>query len=412
MKKQLFFIAIAGLFSTMASAADLYVRDLGAGGAYSTISAAITAAADGDRIIIKPKIGNAPYLENLNISKSLTFLSETNFAKYYVQGTISITPAVNMVVTINNMYAYQSSISTFATTLTGGRATINLINCTATGNFDLDNTQRVTANVFQSTCAGMYFVHGKVTGCTIDFLQLTDDAAPAATTDVSIIGNDLSSGASLTAYDYAFNVSNNNIAYQASIAASTSTAIQLTGLSIDHMKVGSTNFVLNNRIYNETSGVGQTNKYAALYCSAIESSVLNVYNNIITNLSSNTGQNYAISNYNGVPTVIAVNNLCAATYVSWAVDSEVGTISNGVYSLDLGSFSSTGQIINAGIDEAEYQDIDLTTNDIGPFGGSNSWNNFWNPNAVNRPRVTYLNTPRRIYNGTTTMPVEATGISK
>ena len=102
MKKELFFIAIASLFTSMVSAADLYVRDLGAGGSYSTISAAITAANDGDRIIIRPKAGSLPFIENLTIDKSLSFVSEINFSKYILQGTITITPAAGRVVTINN----------------------------------------------------------------------------------------------------------------------------------------------------------------------------------------------------------------------------------------------------------------------------------------------------------------------
>ena len=81
MKKQLFFIAIASLFTTLASATDLYVRNLGAGGAFSTVSAAIAQASDGDRIIIQPKTNGSAYVENLTINKSLTFVSETNYNK-------------------------------------------------------------------------------------------------------------------------------------------------------------------------------------------------------------------------------------------------------------------------------------------------------------------------------------------
>ena len=413
MKKQLLFIVIAGLFTSMASAADLYVRDLGAGGAYPTISAAITAAVDGDRIIIKPKIGNAPYLEAVTINKSLTLLSETNFAKYYVQGVISIVPAVGRVVTINNMYAYQSDIITSTTTISGGRATVNIINCTADGGFTLDNTQKVTANIFQSRCSGIArIVHGKVTGSTINHLRVYEDATPLATTDISIIGNDLPNGCIINTTDYVFNFSNNDVAYLSSVAAAGSSDIVLYGLSIEHMKVGSTNNVLNNRIYNETSGVSQTNKYAALYCTAIEVCVLNIYNNILVNLSVNTGQDYAISNYNGTPTVVAVNNFSTKNFVSWAVDTQADNISNGTYTFDFNNNISTGGIVNTGIADDEYADIDLTRNDIGIFGGSNSWVNFWPPNAGNRPRVTFLNTPRRVYNGTTAMPVEAIGISK
>jgi hypothetical protein len=413
MKKQLLFIAIAGLFTAMASAADLYVRDLGAGGAYPTISAAITAAVDGDRIIIKPKIGNAPYLETLNINKSLTFLSETNFSKYYVQGTILIVPAVNRVVTINDMYAFQSSIATSTDVVSGGRATINLINCKADTNFDLDNATRVTANVFQSECAALYFVHGRVTGNKLSNLFLSLDASPFATTDVAVIANNVYYGTSLNTTSYALNVSNNDLCYQGSVDASTTSATRLYGLEIQAMKVGSTNNVLNNRIYNETSGIGNTTpKYAALYCTATQSAILYVANNIIVNLSVNAGLDYAITDYNATSTLVAVNNFSTKTMLTSAVDTQADNIINGTYTFDFNNYISTGGIVNTGVADDEYADIDLTRNDIGIFGGSNSWVNFWPPNGGNSPRVTFLNTPRRIYNGTTTMPVEATGISK
>ena len=86
MKKIVLFSAIASLFTTITSAADLYVRENGANGAYATVSAAITAATNGDRIIIKPKTANAAYVENITINKSLTFVSETNYQKYKLQG--------------------------------------------------------------------------------------------------------------------------------------------------------------------------------------------------------------------------------------------------------------------------------------------------------------------------------------
>ena len=405
-------LAAVGLFTSVASAADLYVRDGGAGGAYATINAAITAANDGDRIIIRPKIGNAPYLETVTINKSLTLLSETNFAKYYVQGAISIVPAVGRVVTINNMYAYQSDIITSTTTLSGGRATINLINCTADGQFDLDNTARVTANVFQSKCSIMNFVHGKVTGCTMGNLRLYDDGIPFATTDVSIIGNSLTSGCILESDDYAVTLLNNDMAYQSALATNGNSDVTLYGLNIVKLKEGSTNNIMNNRIYNETSGVSSSTRWGAVNCTATQTAVVYIANNIIVNLSVNTGQNWAINVANGAPTVIAVNNLSTNSFVFVGVDTITDNISNAVYTLDLVNGTSSGGIINTGIDDAEYQDLDLTRNDIGPFGGSNSWTNYWPANAGNKPRVTHLNTPRRVYTGTTTLPVEAIGISK
>lgn len=388
-------------------ATDLYVRDLGAGGAYSTISEAITAANDGDRIIIRPKTGNVPYLENLTINKSLTLASEINFSKYYVQGTISIVPAVNRVVTINNMYAFQSSIATSIVTLSGGRATVNIINCTVDQNIDLDNSKNVTANVSQSSCSNLYFVHGKITANTIETIKLTDDAAPLATTDVQIIANALYyNGPSLNSIaiattSYPLKIYNNDctIFYQ-------NYTIILPVLEISSIKTGSTNLIHNNRFvsnHNDPSYVRNTINISA------STGIINISNNIIRNPTVN----YYEINASSAPTVIANNNLCSAgPFNSNGVDIANNNFYDNVYSINLSTGTATGAVVNAGLSDEEYQDLDLTINDIGPLGGSNSWMNYWPSNAGNKPRVVFLNTPRRVYQGTTTIQAEATGISK
>ena len=50
---------------------------------------------------------------------------------------------------------------------------------------------------------------------------------------------------------------------------------------------------------------------------------------------------------------------------------------------------------------AIYTDTDLTQNDIGPKGGSYNWDNYWTGDDT-KPHVFFLQTPRRIYNGTAT----------
>ena len=129
MKKQLLFI-IVGLISSIATAADLYVRNAGAGGAYSSVSAAVTASSNGDRIIIQPKSNGSAYVENVTINKSLTFVSETIYNKYFIQGTITINPAAGRVVTISNLSSGNFTIYNVVARAptTGGRATINLFN--------------------------------------------------------------------------------------------------------------------------------------------------------------------------------------------------------------------------------------------------------------------------------------------
>lgn len=193
MKKQLLFIAIAGLFANLSSAADLYVRENGANGAYSTVTAAITASANGDRIIIKPKAAGAAYIENLTINKSLTFVSETTYQKYKLQGTIVVTPLAGRVVTIHNADAGSLSISG---TTTGGRTTLNVFNSMLVF-FD---AAQINATANLSGCSVQneaIFSHGKFTGNILGsvFVGHTADTN-LAPDDVEIIANIVNYGIS------------------------------------------------------------------------------------------------------------------------------------------------------------------------------------------------------------------------
>lgn len=375
-------------------AADLYVRDSGAGGAYPTISAAITAANNGDRIIIKPKIGNVPYLEDVTINKSLTLVSETNFSKYYVQGTITIVPAAGRVVNIHNMYAFQSGITTNSAAFTGGRCTVNIVNCIADSSFDFGNTKNVTTNVYGSTASFLFFLHGKVTGNSIEVIHLNNDSAPLATSDVYINANKTSWISSSTK-GYPVNILNNDV---------NTTGSSYSALELNDIKPGSTNVIQNNRILT----ISATTTYSTLRISTSNAGIINISNNII-NSASVTAPEISASNY---PTVIASYNLATSTFNTTGVDIQNNNISNATYDLDLNLLTSSGAIINAGVPDEEYQDLDLTRSDIGPLGGSNSWANYWPSNAGNKPRVMFLNTPRRVYLGTTSIQAEATGISK
>lgn len=389
--KYLFYVLICIMSIGKIKSADLYVRDLGAGGAYATISAAISAANDGDRIIIKPKTGNVPYLENVTINKSLTFVSETNFSKYYVQGTIYIIPATGRVVNIHNMYAFQSSIATTLTTITGGRCTINIINCTVDTVIDMDNTKNVTANVYGSTFTGLYFLHGKIIGNDGGSILLYNDASPYANSDVYISGNKVFQITSDTA-SYPINIMNNDISTTSS-----------NPLIISNLKTGSTNTIQNNRI-----SAGSYHTLSVIVSSTSTGNII-ITNNI---LNSTSGSANKINVNTAAPTVIANYNLSSTTFSTTGVDIQSNNISNASYNLDLTNLTSSGAIVNAGVPDEEYQDLDLTRNDIGPLGGSNSWANYWPSNAGNKPRVMFLNTPRRVYLGTTSIQAEATGISK
>ncbi|MGH1519716.1 hypothetical protein [Chryseobacterium sp. JK1] len=376
-------------------AADLYVRDLGAGGAYATISAAITAANNGDRIIIKPKIGNVPYLENISINKSLTFVSETNFSKYYIQGTIVIVPAADRVVNIHNMYAFQSNVGITPTPFTGGRCTVNIANCTVDMNLNFADTKNVTTNVYGSSFNSLYFVHGKIIGNITNDIHLRSDAAPLALSDIYINANK-SNWIDLITTNYPLNVLNNDVS---------NTGTSFGSLEIKDIKSGSTNTIQNNRFLTTALNAS----FAPIYINTGNTTgIVNISNNILNSGTANVSEIVA----SAAITVIANYNLSTSPFNTTGVDIQNNNIGSANYSLDLNNLTFSGAIINAGTPDEEYQDLDLTRNDIGPLGGSNSWINYWPSTAGNKPRVMFLNTPRRVYQGTTSIQAEATGISK
>ena len=394
MKKQLLFIAIAGLFTSMANAADLYVRATGAGGAYTNVSAAITAATNGDRIIIQPKTNGSAYVENLTINKSLTFVSETNYNRYFIQGTININPAAGRVVTISNLssgsFTIYNVIATAATT--GGRTTINLMNCYLN---NVDTTPaNTTTNMSGCTVIGyVFFSHGRMTGNNVQSMTAynTSTDTSFAADDVEIIGNAASSNIANQQNSYNFKFYNNFT----------------PGFGVYATKTGSSNEIVNNTVYQPNGG-----DVAPIY--------------ITGNGNQGSGGNIAIMN-NAISFVVAQTNACiqtdgiavvTATYnvaTNAFVTQGTMTQSNNTGSVNM-SFSNTaytvtGGNVNAGNPAIPYTDLDLTRNDAGHYGGSNSWANYFPADNGGKPQVNYLITPRAILS-TATLNVTGSSYSK
>ena len=394
MKKQLLFMAIAGLFTSIASAADLYVRDLGAGGSYATISAAITAASDGDRIIIRPKASSLPYVENLIIDKSLTLVSEINFSRYVLQGTITISPLAGRVVTLHNVSS-NFALSVSAAT-TGGRTTLNVYNSLFSSiTADKANTSLNMSGCTTSTAA---LSHGRCTANTCQQFAVNGSTLESnpATEDIEIIANNITSGGGgiiVNQKNYSFRLLNN--------------FLPSGNISVNLAKNGSSNEIRNNVINYGT--------YSALYIDVAigTAATFMVLNNELATSSTTSSYAEIHNNNTGTATVYAFNNISASTFTTIGTIAASGNIGNVTLSINSSTYTVTGTgIVNGGAIDDEYADIDLTRNDIGNFGGSDSWANYW-PTAVgNKPQVNYLNTPRRIYTGTTEMNATGSGYSK
>jgi hypothetical protein len=394
MKKQLLFIAIAGLFTSMANAADLNVRATGAGGAYTTVSAAITAAANGDRIIIQPKTDGSAYIENLTINKSLTFVSETNYNKYFIRGTVNITPAAGRVVTISNLSSGNFTIYnvSVATATTGGRTTLNLYNCYLN---NVDATQaNTTTNISGCTVSGyVFFSHGRATGNNVQSINAynTSSDSSLASTDVEIIGNAVSFGITNQQSSYAFKMYNN-------FASS---------MNVYNSKPGTSNEIVNNTIYQPNGG-----DVAPIYITGNgnpgSGGNVAIMNNAI---SFTVAQTNACIQNDGIATVTASYNVSTNAYLTEGSITQSNNTGGVNMNFNNTAYTITGGNVNAGNPAVQYTDLDLTRNDAGHYGGSNSWANYFPADNGGKPQVNYFTAPRTILS-TSTLNVSGSAYSK
>ncbi len=387
-------MALVGLITSMVSAADLHVRNLGAGGAYATVGAAITAAANGDRIIIQPKTNGTAYVENLTINKSLTFVSETIYNKYFIQGSINITPSAGRVVTFNNLSSGNFTIYNVTVTgaTTGGRTTVNLYNCYL-NNVD-GSFPNTTTNISGCNVIGYIAIsHGRVTGNTSGSLsaysQGTDTSL--ATSDVEFIGNATTSGITNQQDSYNFKFWNNFT----------------SGIYAYKIKAGGSDEIINNTIYQPNGG-----DVAPIYIDIANANTagnITIMNNAVSFV---VGQTTACIEYYGIATVTATYNVFTNAFVT---SGSPITQSNNTGAVNMSfnntTYTVTGGNVNAGNPSVLYTDLDLTRNDAGHYGGSNSWANYWGPDSGAMPQINYLVTPRQILN-TSTLNVTGSGFSK
>lgn len=394
-------MAVAGLLTSMASAADLIVRDGGAGGAFSTISAAVSQASNGDRIIIRPKTGNLPYQENIAIDKSLTFVSEIQGDKYEINGNITITTATDRVVTIQDASLVNTTDIGTITNLTNGRMTVNVINCIVSDDL-LFNTAGVTANIVGSECDMITMVHGKVVSSVTKRITIFDDTSTQSSNeDMYFIANKIvypAHGVSeieaiiLSTTKYQFHILNNYIYNAAG-----------SGIATSSLKAGSTNTIANNYIYFSITNA------RGIYIGSSQVATVYILNNAMRN-----GQLLYFIDANSTPYVVAQYNICLSSSSSSFPVNGLDVANNntaGVYTFDETTGVATGVLLNAGNPDNVYADIDLSRNDVGPTGGSYAWSNYWT-GVTNKPHVFFLNTPRTIFNGTTGFSAEGAAITK
>jgi hypothetical protein len=144
------------LFTCIASfsyAADLFVQEFGGGGTFSTINDAITASSNGDRILVQPKAGNAPFIESLTVNKAIQILTASNGNRFFLQGNITIatTLAAGSTVVIDGVNITIGGIS--QTTNSTNAVNVYIVNSVLQSGF-IRFAQRFNVTVANNTVTG------------------------------------------------------------------------------------------------------------------------------------------------------------------------------------------------------------------------------------------------------------------
>jgi len=410
-----FLIALTlGLMLANVNAANLVVQQNGPAGTYSSISAAIAAATDGDRIIINNRIDGLPWLEDISVNKTLTFVSAVDLVRFWVQGIWTIVPQNGRKVEIigmrNTATGDNITVSTSSGTLTN-RTKIHIFDAELSGG--VNTSPNVTSNVNQVSGTDLYlgssivngkirFSYGKIIGNKVtsmtNSVEMYSDLVSNNDT-IWIVGNDI-----LTTNSYGvYTVNNSNIImfFNNYVQGSTN------GLRVGNLKDGSNlhHLFVNNSI--ASSGSSSTTR--GLYIDTFTNSNFSFINNVFMQISNSWG--YAVWLNNSSHAVNFYYNIYESEGTSpiAGVPTNIAGGNSLVFNADRSNNFSIGT--NAGNPSNFYLDLDLSRNDIGVYGGSYSFANFHPLSDGKSSRVNFVTTPRIVHQGTT-FRVDALGFDK
>jgi hypothetical protein len=382
----LFVMTIAKSFAT-----DIVVEEFGITPAYPTITDAVAAASNGDRIIIKNRAGNIPWIENINITKSLQFLPFDNDTFFVAQGTWTITLGAGQTVTIIGMKNTLGGVQ--ATSSTGGAKTaqINIHGSYfISGNIYISSSSyELNATHNQLDAGYIYTSFGSICGNDVTTsssypIQVYNNSGTALNDTVFIIGNKVNSTATGYSAIYVsdiisrYHIKNNFV------------KSRYMGIMTGNTCNG-TNLIYNNTILlNNTS----SSVYGIDVYQVGTGDILEIMNNVIDFVST-TSSMTGINNDGGNTGTVNVYFNHVDVAANYPISSGFSFSGNNTTSQSLtlandGHIQAGSAAINGGNPAAPFYDLDLSAGDAGAYGGSYTLDNYF-PLFAGSSRV-YLNT--------------------
>ena len=383
------------------NAADLYVNSSGSTGTYTTLTSALTAASDGDRIIVSTLIN---LIEDISIDKSVTITSSSSGNMFTLNGIMNVVATAQKEIRI--IGADVTSL-----TFTAGTAT-DANNCkfyfvdSDVANSVNTSVVGLSFNVLYCDMPTIYlaFRYGSIIGSSLSYFTLNAGTTTMQSDTTYIIANKFTSECNVNNRDHNYFIANNYFYetndYQLRLAAA-----KLTG--------SGANYIVNNTFYHSSSSSYGSN----IYCNNVDHSNTYIYNNFFRHGYSGTSSsatkhigytsmssaNEPIIRYNVFARPYSNGNnggvywntsLNSATYNNYLVHTSGNTVST------VDGRVTAGVGLDGGMPGINYYDIDISNNDVGTYGGPYSWDNYWDT-STGRARVFSLDMPFEIWMGQT-----------
>lgn len=371
-------------------AADLEVKP---SGTYTTISAAISAANDGDRIIIQPK--NIAYVENVTIDKSLEFLSSFDTVRYKIQGNITYS-GNGKIATIQNMEIW-GNIEGSQNSTTHSKLT--LVNCKlegSTGTFNNFHHLNFYSNELiniQFTASSINIIGNNITSNKTPLIVETtaDDTINFSSNKILLSGE----------YGRALALDEN----QNHLIIFRNNLIKLEEELFYTKKSKCDIMLINNTMIYENSKTSYLFYEASSCLGCNDYTKIRMINNIFTEKSGSFHLEQSDYQTNSIINFMTVKNnysFNCSDYGRAIPSSSNLTAPNGQLVI--------GSIAKDGADHSfEYYDLDLTRGDAGCYGSSYSLDNYFP--MTGSAQVIDVNIPMGILQGDS-VKIEAIGFER
>lgn len=412
------------------NAADLIVEEGGVAPNYATIQAAVDAANPGDRIFIKNRSLDIPYLETVTITKPIGLYPLDPADPWLLTGGIVIAPDPAQYDSLNELTIQGANIisgSIVSTTASNALIAIARLNIVSNelddGSIDIDDQNLEThASGNRLNSGGLTIGYGVVSANQVTGSITIADINQGTSDTTWVVGNRIINpgGGGYPGQlfwdndDNYIYVANNHIRYNGQssrclyiqdhrdggpgghtiINNTFQTGSSYTdGINIIQTITAGTQFTISNNAFYDTSvgEFGSAGEFVLDLASISNSAVVLITYNVY-------------QNYDGGFTDIGLPAL--GVYTEGNVESVSGTFNPD---------DETGECLDAdcidkGSMDNRYTDLDLSRNDVGTAGGSFNFNNFW-PILTGGARVYLVKSPRSVIEGTT-IDVEVDGYDR